>query len=156
MSDVDPGSVAATLLRGHWVILSIRAAVELGVFDALKPGAAVTDLERYPAVPLEALAGRLTLGPAPLARLLSVLADIGLVATPDASTELGQSSAAGQGPQEYRLTPVGATFVDGHPSRMRDLVLMRTERPVLDSWQRLADALRTGDSVFEAVNGMDH
>ena len=37
---------------------------------------------------------------------------------------------------------------------MRNLALMQTELPALASWQRLADAVRTGGSVFEDVNGI--
>lgn len=156
MSDDDRVSVAAVLLRGHLVILSIRAAVELGVFEVIESGSASLGPDVSPALSLDAVAARLSVGPGPLTRLINVLVDVGLVVPPDAETDLGPAAGTGRGRQGYRLTSVGAAFVEGHPSRLRDLVLMRTERPVLDSWERLADALRTDAGVFEAVNGVDY
>jgi hypothetical protein len=154
--DDDPVSVAAALVRGHLVGLSIRAAVELGVFDAFESGSASIGTGLHPATPLDVLAARVSLEPGPLTRLLTVLADIGLVVPPDASADSGPGAGTDPGSPGYQLTRVGATFADGHPSRLRDLVLMRTERPVLDSWQRLAEALRTDAVVFESVNGADY
>ncbi len=151
--DTDPIVAASALVRGHLVSLSIRAAVELGVFDAFLPGSGTpTGPDSYAAVPLHTLAARLTLEPRQLARLLTVLVDLGLVTNP----EPGADQEAEPSPPAYEITAVGVTFVDGHPSRLRDLVLMRTERSVLDSWQRLDAALRTDAAVFETVNGVDY
>lgn len=157
MSDGDdPVSVAAALVRGHLVVLSIRAAVELGVLDAIESGSASGGTGLHPGMTLDVLAARVSLELGPLTRLLTVLADIGLVVPPNASADSGQATGTGPGGPGYQLTRVGATFSGSHPSRLRDLVLMRTERPVLDSWQRLADALRTDAVVFESVNGADY
>jgi hypothetical protein len=155
-ADADAVAVAAALVRGHLVSLSIRAAVELDVFEALQNGPGSSGSQEYGYVPLEALAARVGLEPGPLGRLLSVLNDVGLVAPADSLGGRRPSQGPDWQRQEFRLTRAGATFVDGHPSRFRDLVLMRTERPVLDSWQRLADALRTDAAVFETVNGVDY
>jgi hypothetical protein len=145
--DIDPVAAATALVRGQFVSLSIRAAVELGVFDALVPGPDPTGPNPLVAVPLDELARQVSVAPAPLARLLTVLTDLALVVATEPQTDAGTA---------YEITPVGSTFAKGHRSRLRDLVLMRTERSVLDSWQRLAEALRTDGAVFETVHGVDY
>lgn len=60
------------MIRGQWVTLSLRAAIELGLFDhATVP------------VTLAALAESTGSNMAALARLVRVLADLGLVTTTD-------------------------------------------------------------------------
>src|SRR4029079_11417940 len=56
----------------------------------------------------------------------------------------------------YSLTPAGETLQTGHPSGMGSLSLLQSEPANLAAWGALADAVRTGGAVFEAVNGISH
>ena len=126
----DPVDAVIFMIRGQWVSLSIRAAVELGVFDHLDTPRTIADL-----------AAATGSDPATLARLVRVLADAGLLARAADTDRVSR-------------TLLGETLAADHPSRVRDLALMQTELPPMASWQRLADAVRTGRSVFEAANGI--
>jgi hypothetical protein len=127
MSD-DPAGSVLWMIRGGWVSMAMRGAVVLGVFDAL-------------AEPLTAdgVADRTGADAPTLARLLRLLEDLGLLER--------------VGGDAYRTTPAGDTLRDGHPSRLRDLVLMQATLPNLGAWGALDDAMRTGAGVFEQVNG---
>lgn len=130
----DPVDAVTWMIRGHWVSLAIRAAIELGLLDELDSPTTVADL---------ATATRSDLSG--VQRLVRVLADLGLVevsATTTAAADL------------VTITSRGRTLTVGDPSGLRNLALMQTELPGLASWQRLADAVRTGGSVFEEVNGI--
>ena len=129
----DPVHLVTWMLRGQWVTLSIRAAIELGVFDALQTPTTIAEL-----------AARSECDEPSMARLVRVLVDLGLVepAGPDAVAD------------PVVATALGRTLADSHPSRLRDLALMQSELANLASWRHLADALRSGGSVFEAVNGI--
>jgi precorrin-6B methylase 2 len=116
------------MVRGHWVTLSLRAAVELGVLEQLDHPRSLTALAE--------LCG----AHAPtLARLLTVLQDLRLITRDDG----GMYSRLGR----------GELLLSGHPSRLRDLLLMQTELVNLRAWHSLADSVRTGDASFSAVNG---
>ena len=78
-------------------------------------------------------------------RVVRVLADLGLVEVSGATASAGDL---------VTITSSGRTLTVGHPSGLRNLALMQTVLPNLASWQRLADAVRTGASVFEDVNGI--
>lgn len=82
---------------------------------------------------------------ASLVRLVRVLADLGLV-TVSVATD-------GAEPVVIRADR-GAVLSRGHASRLRELALLHTSLPHLASWERLADAVRTGEAVFESVNGI--
>ena len=70
-------------------------------------------------------------------RLLRALVDLGLVER--------------SGDDAYANTSLGATLSVDHPSQLRDLALMQTWLPHIASWTHLADAVRSGSGVFEAV-----
>jgi hypothetical protein len=125
----DPARSVLWMVRGAWVTLALRGACVLGVFDALDEPRSV-----------EELAARTQSDPPTLARLLRLLADLGLV------------EADGEG-ATYRSTARGEVLRDGHPSRIRDLALMQATVPNLAAWGALEDAVRTGSGVYEQVNG---
>jgi hypothetical protein len=125
---VDPEAALRWLIRGHWVTLSLRATVELGLVDHLDPPATLAHL-----------AGATQADAHALGRLLALLADLGLV-TVDAHGV-------------YALTETGELLRRDHPGHLAALVLMQTEMAPLASWQRLSEAIRTGEGVFETVNG---
>jgi hypothetical protein len=127
MSD-DPAGNVLWMIRGAWVTMAMRGAAELGVFDAL-------------AEPLTTgqLAERTGAHAPTLARLLRLMEDLGLLER--------------VGGDAYRTTAAGDMLRDGHPSRLRDLVLMQATMANLGAWGALDDAVRTGAGVFEQVNG---
>ena len=83
----DPVDAVTWMIRGHWVSLAIRAAIELGLLDELDSPTTVADL---------ATATRSDLSG--VQRLVRVLADLGLVevsATTTGAADLVTITAAG-------------------------------------------------------------
>jgi hypothetical protein len=115
------------MVRGAWVTLCMRAACELGVVDALDEPRSLAEL-----------ATRTGCDQVTLGRLLRVLVDLGLLARVD---------------HRFVATPRGQVLGKGHPSAVRDLVLMQTVAPNLTAWSHLADSVRHGASVFEELHG---
>jgi hypothetical protein len=126
----DPAASVLAMIRGSWVSLCLRAAVELGIFDAL-------DAPRR----IDGLASEIGADAATVARLLRVLVELGLVARDG---------------DRYAATAAGELLRTGHPSGLRNVALMQSEPANLAAWGALADAVRSGGGVFEAVNGMPH
>ena len=137
-AEENPADAVVWMIRGQWVTLSVRAAVELGIFDRAGEPTTVGDL-----------AAAASCDPGALVRLVRVMVDLGLVevvgATAGATVGVGNLVS---------VTPRGAVLARGHRSGLRDLLLTQTVLPNLASWQRLADAVRTGSSVYEVVNGV--
>jgi O-methyltransferase domain/IclR helix-turn-helix domain len=133
MSAEYPDAVQAVtwMVRGHWVALCLRAAAELNLIDHLDQP-----------LTAESLAELTATDPSTLARLLRTLEDLDIVA-------VGADD-------RYAPTALGQTLRAGHPSAMRDLVLMQTELANLASWHELAAAIRSGAGVFETVNGVSN
>src|SRR4051812_30166892 len=115
------------MARGAWVTLALRAACRLDLFDAL-------DEPR----PVDDLASRVGADAPTLARLLRVLEHLELVADHG---------------EQWRSTDLGALLRGGHPSGLRDLVLMQTWLPSLAAWQGLDGAVRTGEGTYEQLHG---
>jgi hypothetical protein len=117
------------MIRGTWVSMCLRATAELGLLDHLIEPATTEQLAESCACDTHTVA-----------RFLRALTDLELVV----STEDGQ----------YSVTPLGETMRTGHPpSALRELALMQSWLPNVASWHSLADAVRGGTAVFEAVNG---
>ncbi|WP_151082463.1 methyltransferase [Nocardioides cynanchi] len=131
MADLQPVDTVLWMARGTWVAMTLRAACGLGVFDQLDQPRTAPDL-----------AAALGSDPHATARLLVALTDLGLL------------ERDGHGDGAYANSATGATLREDHPSGVRNLVLMQSWLPNVASWTRLEDAVRTGSSVFEAVNGM--
>ncbi|MFN8196195.1 MAG: methyltransferase [Nocardioidaceae bacterium] len=127
---MDPVDDVVALVRGAWVALSIRAACELGVMDALEGP-----------LDIDELAERTGSDPAALARLLRVLVDLGLLERDDAC---------------WRATSHGEVLRRDHPAGLRSLALMQTVVPNLRAWRHLADGVRRGGAVFEDVHGVTY
>jgi tRNA A58 N-methylase Trm61 len=124
MDDVDE---VIWMVRGAWVTLCMRATCELGLVDAL-------DEPRS----LAQLAAQTGCDEGTLGRLLRVLVDLRLLA---------------QAEHQFVATPRGRVLGTGHPSAVRDLVLMQTVAPNLTAWSHLADAVRDGESVYVKLHG---
>jgi hypothetical protein len=134
----DPAESVLQMVRGAWVTMALRGACLLGVFDELGEPLGLEDLAR-----------RTSSDGATLARLLRVLVDLDLV-EPAAPQESRVTAVT------YRNTPGGASLRDDHPGRLRDLLLMQATLPNLAAWGDLEDAVRSGSSVFERVNGQSY
>src|SRR3954464_12049523 len=104
----DAADVVA-MVRGAWVSLCVRATCELGIMDALDQPRTLQDL-----------ATLTSSDPATLARLLRVLADLGLLEAAD---------------DRYSATSRGQVLQAGHPSGVRSLALMQTVVPNLTAWR---------------------
>jgi O-methyltransferase domain/Dimerisation domain len=127
MSD-EPAGTVLWMIRGAWVTMAMRGATALGLFDVLAEPRTLAEV-----------ADRTGSDPPTLSRLLRLLVDLGLAQRVE--------------PDAYRSTPAGDTLRDGHPSRLRDLLLMQATIPNLAAWGALDDAVRHGEGVFEQVNG---
>ncbi|HEX4686199.1 MAG TPA: methyltransferase [Nocardioides sp.] len=127
--DDDPVRSVLWMVRGAWVTMALRGACSLGVFDVLEQPRDLAEV-----------AEATRTDPPTLARLLRCMADLGMV------------ERVGTG--GYHNSALGATLAEGHPSRMRDLLLMQATLPNLAAWGAVDDAVRTGSGVFERVNGM--
>ena len=124
----DPAVSVLSMVRGAWITMALRAGVVLGVFEALDSPLTVDEA-----------AGRTGSDPSAFGRLVRVLVDSGLVEEAPHRT--------------YRNTALGSCLRKDHPSRMCDLVLMQASLPNLAAWRALDEAIRTGSSTYERVNG---
>jgi hypothetical protein len=124
----DPVDEVIWMVRGAWVTMLLRAGCLLGVFDQLEEPRAAAEVARSADSERRAMT-----------RLLNTLATIGLVEHRADDT--------------YLNTALGSTLTSQHPSDLRSLVLMQSWLPNVATWNHLADAVRTGASVYERVNG---
>ena len=112
-------------LVGMWRTQTIRAGVELGVFDALPASSS-------------GLGMKLGLPASMGARLLRGLAELGLVEQQDDG--------------DYRATERGRYLKRSHPQSLADAALMWAG-DTYDAWSGAARALRTGRSSFAESHG---
>ena len=113
---------------GMWRTQAIRAAVELGVFEALP--APAQDIERS-----------LELADSVGIRLMRALTELGLVWRDDCDA--------------YRATARGDLLKRSHPLSLADAASL-WGRETYDAWASLEYSLRTGRSAFWKVNGKNH
>jgi len=116
------------LVRGAWVTLCLRAAVELGLPDAMDAPYDVATL-----------ADRVGADPDALLRLVRAISDADLMVQDDAG--------------RWSLSARGAFLRSDHPSGLASALRTVTWVPKLLTWERMADAVRTGRGMFEEVNG---
>ncbi|HET7432488.1 MAG TPA: methyltransferase [Nocardioides sp.] len=126
----DPVADVMWMVRGAWVTMALRAGCRLGLFDLLT----------QPRTPAQ-LAELTACDPGALTRLLQALGHLGILEERDDGSHL--------------VTAHGATLTRDHPSSLRSLVLMQSWLPNVASWNRLDDAVRSGASVYESVNGVE-
>ncbi|MEU3019266.1 methyltransferase [Nocardiopsis sp. NPDC007018] len=117
------------LITSSWVAAAVSAAAELGVADAMS--AAPT--------PVDQIAKLVGADPDALHRLLRACADLGLV------EELPGRA--------YALTEVGRALRSDAPDSMRGYARWLGSPAERSTMAHLADAVRTGGPVFEAVHG---
>jgi O-methyltransferase domain/Dimerisation domain len=118
------------MVRGAWLTMLLRSACRLGVFEVL--GEPLTSPE---------VAASTGTDPSALARLLRALTVVGVVERD--GDRFGNARA-------------GTMLREGHPSHLRDLVLVQSDLHNLAAWHALDDAVRTGEGVYRRVNGVSN
>jgi hypothetical protein len=131
MTTAEQRGTLVQLVFGSMAAQVIGTAARLGVADVLGDG------ERT----AEAVAGAVGTHPGATTRLLRALAALELL------TE--------SRPNTFSLTPVGALLRRDRPDSVHAFATMFTDNAMVDAWQRLDDAIRTGDITFDAVFGTD-
>lgn len=139
----DPARRLLELMTGAWTTQAIAVAAGLGLADQL-PGPSVRSMCGTEAAAVAAsvaeLAGRLTVDPAGLVRLLRYLAAVGVV------TPAGDF---------YALTELGALLREDSRHSLRSLALLYGG-PFYQSFGELAHSVRTGREAFRALFGKGH
>ena len=126
-TDIDAARVVSDLVRGAWRTLAARAMAELRIADALVEPATAAEL-----------ASRTGTHAPTLERLLRTLAALGLVTYSQGT---------------YGLTEAGARLRSDVPGSDWGAMMMMPSEWTLATWQRLPEAVRTGEPVFEQVHG---
>lgn len=119
------------LVFGGLAAQAVGTAARLGVADAVGEG------ERTAAE----VAASTGTHPDAMTRLLRALAAQGLLTEPSANT--------------FALTPAGALLRRDRPDSVHAFATMFTDNAMVDAWQRLDDAVRTGSTTFDTVFGTD-
>ncbi len=128
---LPPRAALMQLIIGSWITHAIHAMAELDLADHLAAG---------PRAAVELAEATGTDAPT-LARFLRTLAALGLVA----HDEEGRA----------RLTPMGDQLRADAPGSVRPYALSITSPSVERAWHELAGAVRSGESTFLGVNGLD-
>ena len=117
----------STDMVGVWRTQTIRAAVELGVFESLPASA-------------EEVEKSLHLGESVGIRLMRALMELGLVRR--------------DGKGSYHPTDKGSYLMRAHPLSLAQAA-MHWGRQAYAAWAGLSQSLRTGESSFERLHGMN-
>jgi hypothetical protein len=110
--------------------MALRAGCRLDVFDRLVEPRTVAELAEEAGCDAGALA-----------RLLHALAALGLLEEREDGS--------------YVDSERGSMLTETHPGSLRSLVLMQSWLPNVATWNHLEDAVRSGTSVYERVNGVE-
>jgi len=119
------------MIMGYWVSQSIYAAAKLGIADHLASGE-----KSY-----KDLAVATDTNEQSLYRLLRALASVGIFA----ETPVGK----------FAMTPLSAFLQSDTPSSLRDVSIMMGDREHYGSWGNILHAVKTGESGFEQLFGMN-
>lgn len=129
-----PDALQMTMMQmvtGYWVAQSIYAAAKLGIADHLNDRAQST----------EALAQLTATEPRSLYRLLRALSSLGIFV----ETEPGW----------FALTPLATYLQSDQPGSVRNAAIMLGDPEHYASWGNVLHSLRTGESAFENLYGMN-
>ncbi|RZQ59651.1 methyltransferase [Amycolatopsis suaedae] len=129
MADINDRAHLMRLVMGNMASQTVRAAVELTVFDALG------EHTRSAAE----VAAELDLAEQPATRLLRALAGLGLCTEPEAGT--------------FRATPAGELLRTGHEHSVHAFASMFTDPVMTAAWAELPFSVRTGQTAFDEVFG---
>ena len=119
------------MVTSYWVAQSIYAAAKLGIADHLGDRAQST----------EVLAQLTATDPRSLYRLLRALSSLGIFV----ETEPGW----------FALTPLATYLQRDQPGSVRDAAIMLGDPEHYASWGNVMHSLRTGESAFENLYGMN-
>lgn len=118
------------LLLAYRVSAAVAAAVELGLVDLLTGGSrTASDLAEAAGTDADATA-----------RLLRALVTVNLVAESDG---------------RFELTELGALLRSDVPRSLRPQALLQADPAVWSAWAQLAHSVRTGETAFNALHGID-
>src|ERR1700692_2493761 len=133
MSDAnaDDSTRLRAMISGYMISQVISATAALGLADLLAEGPKSA----------EALAKVTETHHEPLARLLRVLSALGF--TKQLEKEI------------FKLTSLGALLRSDAPGSLRPLALMHGGEGIWQAWGNLLHTLRTGETAFDHVFGMD-
>jgi len=127
----SPAMLLRELVGGMRVTQLIYVAAKLGIADLLKDGSKSAD----------ELASRVGAHPRPLYRVLRALASIGIFA------EVGD--------RQFELTALAEPLQDRVPGSLRAWAIMNGDEVFWKPWGDLLNCVRTGDSPFNRVFGMN-
>lgn len=119
------------MITGYWVSQIIYAAAKLGIADHLKTG------EHH----YTELAKNIEAHPDALYRLLRALASVGIFAETKPGT--------------FITTPLAVLLQSDSDGSLRDMSIMMGDKEHYGSWGNIIYAVKTGDSSFKDVFGMD-
>lgn len=128
----SPSSLMFNAIAGRWVTQMIYVAATLGIADLLKDGPRT----------VEELASAAGAQAGPLYRVLRALASLGIF------EELKT--------RRFKLTPLAATLRSDVPGSMRGLARLSGSRYQEESWQRLLDGVKTGETPFRKAHGVSY
>jgi hypothetical protein len=133
-ADIDARPLPEVMLQivtGYWVSQAVGVVARLGVADQLTAGPRTVD----------ALAGAVGAQPQALARVLRLLASIGVFSEP--------------APGSYGLTPLGETLRSDTPGSVRDFAIAETAFGHWQPWGRLLEAVQTGEPQPRQALGIE-
>jgi hypothetical protein len=131
LSQASPSVQLQQLISGHWIAQAIAVAAELGIADLLAEGPRSSD-DVAQAAGCHAGA---------LYRLLRALASLGVF------TEVE--------PKRFGLTPMAEVLRADAPASLRSRAIHICSDVPWRTWGQLGYSVRTGQSAFEHVFGMD-
>jgi hypothetical protein len=128
--EVPPQMALMLMMTGYWVSQSIYVAARLGLADLLKDGPRTS----------EELAAETGTHAPTLYRLMRALASVGIFAEDEGG--------------RFALTPLASAMQDG-PGSARAMILHLGEAPSWQAWGDLLHSVRTGETAFAHVHGME-
>jgi len=128
-AELSPDRVAIRLLTGMWAMQAAASAARLGIPDIIGDGAKTPD----------EVANAAGTHPGATRRLLRGLASLGVFSREDG--------------ERYRVTDVGRFLRSDTPGSLKDMFIGESDTVHWRSWERLDDAVRTGDPRPKAVFG---
>jgi len=149
---------AQELMTAHIVSMTLKAAMELGLIDALAAapaGALLTSGELVAQLPRPPAANKVE-ATAAVDRMLRFLASHGVVTCSTEEVAAPAPDGSGTTLRRYAKGPVCrwlSTTNNGEGS-LAALAMFGFQQPFLNPWQHMAEAVLSGGVAFEMANGM--
>ncbi len=131
LGQASPGAQLQQLMSGHWIAQAIAVAADLGIADLLAEAPRSSD----------ELARATGSHPRAFYRLLRALASVGVF------TEVA--------PERFDLTPMAEVLRSDTPGSLRSRAIQICSDVQWRTWGQLGYSVRTGQSAFEHIFGMD-